>query len=243
MTQNIYDQADFFAGYSQLPRSLHGLDGAPEWPDLQAMLPDLKGKRVLDLGCGFGWFCRWAADQGAAEVFGLDVSENMLTRARSETSSAAVRYERADLETVAIQPAAYDLIYSSLALHYLVDLARLTAEVRRGLASGGAFVFSVEHPIVTCSTHQQFIADAEGRKHWPVSGYLSEGRRVTDWLAKGVVKQHRTLATYLNLLTNNGLSLTQIKEWGPTAAQIAAKPAWAVERERPMFLLVSARAP
>lgn len=62
MTQNIYDQADFFAGYSQLPRSLHGLDGAPEWPDLQAMLPDLKGKRVLDLGCGFGWFCRWAAD-------------------------------------------------------------------------------------------------------------------------------------------------------------------------------------
>lgn len=167
----------------------------------------------------------------------------MLTRARSETSSAAVRYERADLETVAIQPAAHDLIYSSLALHYLVDLVRLVSEVRRGLTARGAFVFSVEHPIVTCSTHQQFIADAEGRKHWPVSGYLSEGRRVTDWLAKGVVKQHRTLATYLNLLTNNGLSLTQIKEWGPTDAQIAAKPAWAVERERPMFLLVSARAP
>ena len=243
MTQNIYDQADFFAGYSQLPRSLHGLDGAPEWPDLQAMLPDLKGKRVLDLGCGFGWFCRWAADQGAEAVLGLDVSENMLTRARTETTNAAVRYERADLETVAIQPAAYDLIYSSLALHYLVDLARLIAEVRRGLVSGAAFVFSVEHPIVTCSTHQQFIVDAEGRKHWPVSGYLSEGKRVTDWLAKGVVKQHRTLATYLNLLTNDGFSLTQIKEWGPTDAQIAVKPAWAMERERPMFLLVSARAP
>lgn len=66
MTQNIYDQADFFAGYSQLPRSIQGLDGAPEWPDLMAMLPGVKGKRVLDLGCGFGWFCRCAAGDEAA---------------------------------------------------------------------------------------------------------------------------------------------------------------------------------
>ncbi len=234
MTQNIYDQADFFAGYSQLPRSLQGLDGAPEWPDLMAMLPGIKRKSLLDLGCGFGWFCRWAAERGASSALGLDVSDNMLTQARTETANPAVRYERADLETVAIQPAAYDLIYSSLALHYLVDLIRMIAQVRRGLRPGGAFVFSVEHPIVTGS---------EGAKHWPVSGYLSEGERVTDWLAKGVVKQHRTLASYLNLLANNGLILTQIKEWGPTDAQIAARPAWAVERERPMFLLVSARAP
>lgn len=62
MSQNIYDEPGLFEGYAQLPRSLHGLAGAPEWPALQAMLPDLAGKRVLDLGCGYGWFCRAARD-------------------------------------------------------------------------------------------------------------------------------------------------------------------------------------
>ncbi|MGY3146402.1 2-polyprenyl-3-methyl-5-hydroxy-6-metoxy-1,4-benzoquinol methylase [Bradyrhizobium sp. USDA 3397] len=58
MAQNIYDNPDFFAGYSQLPRPVHGLDVAPEWPEIRAMLPDLVGKRVVDLGCGFGWASR-----------------------------------------------------------------------------------------------------------------------------------------------------------------------------------------
>jgi hypothetical protein len=57
MTQNIYDNDSFFAGYSRLPRSVEGLDGAPEWPALRAMLPEVSGRRAVDLGCGFGWFC------------------------------------------------------------------------------------------------------------------------------------------------------------------------------------------
>ena len=58
MAQNIYDNPEFFAGYSPLPRQIHGLDGAPEWPAVRAMLPYLTGKRVADLGCGFGWASR-----------------------------------------------------------------------------------------------------------------------------------------------------------------------------------------
>ncbi|MGH8430161.1 MAG: class I SAM-dependent methyltransferase, partial [Solimonas sp.] len=85
MTQNIYDDDAFFAGYSKLPRSVDGLDAAPEWPALQAMLPALEGRHVIDLGCGFGWFCRLAREAGAAHVLGLDVSENMLARARETT--------------------------------------------------------------------------------------------------------------------------------------------------------------
>jgi 2-polyprenyl-3-methyl-5-hydroxy-6-metoxy-1,4-benzoquinol methylase len=54
------------------------------------MLPDLSGLAVVDLGCGFGWFCRWAREHGAANVLGLDVSEKMLTRARAETSDPAI---------------------------------------------------------------------------------------------------------------------------------------------------------
>ena len=242
MSQNIYDQPGFFESYSRLPRSVHGLDGAPEWPDLQAMLPDLRGRRVLDLGCGFGWFCRFAQAQGARSVLGLDLSENMLARARSESSGEGVAYQRADLERVAIEPAAFDLIYSSLALHYIVDLPRLIEEIRRGLAPGGVFVFSVEHPMVTAATLQTFLKSADGRSYWPVAGYLDEGERVTDWLAPGVVKQHRSIACYLNLLIGSDFSLTQIKEWGPSNHQIEANPAWVLERDRPMFLLIAARA-
>ncbi len=58
MAQNIYDDAGFLAGYGRLRRSTEGLDGAPEWPALRALLPDLRGLDVVGLGCGFGRFCR-----------------------------------------------------------------------------------------------------------------------------------------------------------------------------------------
>ena len=72
MAQNIYDTPEFFAAYSRLDRSVAGLDGALEWPAVRALLPALSGLDVLDLGCGFGWFCRWARQQGAAHVTGVD---------------------------------------------------------------------------------------------------------------------------------------------------------------------------
>jgi SAM-dependent methyltransferase len=241
MTQNIYDNEHFFHRYSALPRSVQGLDGAPEWAALQAMLPQLEGKRVIDLGCGFGWFCRWAAAHGAAAVEGFDVSERMLERARSETQDARIRYTRADLETLSLPPECCDLTYSALALHYLADLRRLLAEARRALAHGGALVFSVEHPIYTAPRQPGWMQHASGRSVWPLDGYLDEGARSTDWLAKGVIKHHRTVADYVNALLACGFSLRRIEEWGPDAAQIAAHPEWALERERPMFLLLAAR--
>lgn len=149
MTQNIYDNEEFFEGYSRLPRSVEGLDGAPEWPALRAMLPDLRGRRVLDLGCGFGWFCRWARENGAERVLGLDVSMKMLERAQAETRDAAITYSKADMEQLELDPASFDLVYSSLALHYVVNLSRLMAQVHRCLVPSGSFVFSVEHPIYT----------------------------------------------------------------------------------------------
>jgi SAM-dependent methyltransferase len=240
MTQNIYDDETFFAGYSRLPRSVEGLDAAPEWPALRALLPPLAGRAALDLGCGFGWFCRWARGAGAARVLGIDVSEKMLARARATTRDGAIAYERADMETLALAPGAFDLAYSSLALHYVAGLERLIAELRRALAPGGRFVFSVEHPIFTAPSRPGWVADATGRKTWPVDRYLDEGPRTTDWLAAGVVKQHRTIATYVNLLVRHGFAVAHLEEWGPTAAQIEATPEWAVERDRPPFLLVAA---
>jgi len=243
MAQNIYDNPDFFAGYSQLNRSVHGLDGAPEWPALRAMLPPLAGLRVVDLGCGFGWFCRWARAQGAASMLGLDVSEKMLARAATETRDKAIRYRRADLETLDLDPAAFDLAYSSLTLHYIADLPRLLAAVHRALVPGGRFVLSTEHAIYTAPRHPGWVAGPDGNRTWPLDQYAVEGPRTTDWLAPGVVKQHRMIGTTLTALLRAGFSLTEVVEWAPTDPQVAARPALAEERDRPMFLLVAARKP
>lgn len=240
MTQNIYDTAEFFEGYSQMARSVHGLDGAPEWPALQALIPALAGSRVVDLGCGFGWFCRWAEAQGAAQVLGLDVSQNMLDRARATTPAGRITYQRADLENLALPAATYDLAYSSLTLHYIERLPELFAAIYRALTPGGHFVFSAEHPIYTAPAQPGFVQDATGRRVWPLNQYAVEGPRTTDWLAKGVIKQHRTLGTYLNQLIAAGFTITHVQEWAPTAEQLAAQPALDEERDRPMMVLVAA---
>lgn len=242
VAQNVYDDPDFFAAYAQLPRSVEGLDGAPEWSTLQAMLPPMAGLDVVDLGCGYGWFCRWAAAAGAGRVVGLDLSARMLERAAADTDDEHVVYERADLEQVELGVGAFDLAYSSLAFHYLVPLDRVLGRVAGALRPGGSLVFSVEHPVCTAPRRPGFVpAPDDGRPLWPLDGYLAEGPRVTDWLAPGVVKQHRTVETYLRLLHRAGFELVDLVEWSPSAAQVAAQPAWAPEAERPYFLLVSAR--
>jgi SAM-dependent methyltransferase len=240
MAQNIYDTPEFFAGYSQMERSVHGLEGAAEWPSIRAMLPDPRGKAVLDLGCGFGWFCRWAREHGAAQVLGLDVSESMLAKAREMTADPAIRYQRADLEGVALPAASFDLAYSSLTLHYLENLSGLIEQVREALQPEGWFVFSVEHPIFTAPDRPEWT-ELAGRRYWLLNNYLVEGRRITDWLAPGVIKQHRMIGTYLMLLIRLGFTLRHVEEWSPSEQQIAIRPEWAEFRDRPMFLLVSAQ--
>ncbi len=241
MAQNIYDNPEFFAGYSQLPRQVHGLAAAPEWPALRAMLPDLMGRRVVDLGCGFGWFARWACEHGAASVLGLDLSETMITRARAETADPAVAYRIADLDALALPDAAFDLAYSSLAFHYVADFGRLVGTVHRSLAPGGDLVFSIEHPILMAAAHPRWGADEDGRRTWPVNRYAVEGERRTDWFTRGVLKYHRMIGTTLNTLIGAGFTIRRVEEFAPSPEQIAENPDLAEEVERPMFLLVSAR--
>jgi ubiquinone/menaquinone biosynthesis C-methylase UbiE len=205
------------------------------------LLPDLRGLNVLDLGCGFGWFCRWARQQGAAHILGIDVSERMLARSRATTQDTAIVYTRADLEHLKLSLEAFNVVYSSLALHYIENLNGLMSEVYRSLIPGGSLVFSVEHPMFTAPADPNWSLNAAGRKTWPIDSYLDEGPRATDWLAKGVIKQHRTLATYLNMLLRLGFAISHVEEWGPTAAQIASRPSLADDHQRPPFLLVAAR--
>ena len=125
MAQNIYDRPEFFARYSQLARSVHGLAGAPEWPAVRALLPDLAGKRIVDLGCGFGWFARWARAQGAAHVLGIDLSENMIARAMADNHHS----HWTSLNSAAPLGAAAMLGEEVSALQTLVDILSRSNEV------------------------------------------------------------------------------------------------------------------
>lgn len=222
MSQNIYDDPAFFAGYATLDRSVKGLEGAPEWPTIQQMLPPLSGLRVVDLGCGYGWFCRWA---------------------REMTRGEGIRYRCENLENLTLPANSCELVYSSLALHYLPDVAPLFATVYQALTPGGTLLFSAEHPIYTAPPQQGWLEDENGQKRWPVSHYQQEGERISNWFADGVKKQHRKLSTWINLLVAAGFIIEHLDEWGPTAEQIAAQPALDEEKERPMIFLLRARKP
>ena len=239
MAQNIYDDPEFFAGYSQLPRQVLGLEGAPEWPALQRLLPDLNGMCVVDLGCGFGWASRWMRSNGAASVLGIDLSQNMIGRAEADTDDAAIQYHVSDLATLELPHAAFDLAFSSLAFHYVEDFGRLVRTLVTALKPGGTLIFSIEHPIYMAATAPRWLIDA-GQKTWPVNGYFNEGERRTDWLAPHVLKYHRTLDTTLNTLIDAGFMLRQVVEFSPTREQIEEMPPLIEELERPMMLLISA---
>ena len=138
-------------------------------------------------------------------MLGIDLSERMLARAAADTTDERVEYERQNLEVLDLPDAAFDLAYSSLTLHYLADLDNVLAVLRRALVPGAAFVFSQEHPIYTAPRRPGFLTDASGATTWPLDGYLVEGPRTTDWLAPGVVKQHRTIGTLVAALPTKRL--------------------------------------
>ena len=97
MKENKYDSESFFKKYSEMSRSKQGLKGAGEWSELQKALPDFRGKRVLDLGCGYGWHCLYAAQNGAEYVLGTDISAKMLETAREKNSHETVSYTHLDV--------------------------------------------------------------------------------------------------------------------------------------------------
>lgn len=243
MPQNKYDDPDFFAQYSAMPRSVEGLNAAGEWYALRQLLPDLDDKRVLDLGCGFGWHCRYAREQKARQVVGVDLSEKMLARARELTADPAIDYRQMAIEDIDFPADRFEVVLSSLAFHYVADIDTVFARVFACLAPGGAFVFSVEHPIFSARAAQDWHYGPQGeRLHWPVDDYQAEGVRHSQWLTGDVIKYHRTLSTYLNAVMRAGFQITGIAE-APSPESLARHPEWRDEGRRPMFLLISAVRP
>ncbi len=105
-----------------MPRSIKGLEGAGEWHVLKALMPDMKDKKVLDLGCGFGWHCRVCHEQGARSVIGVDISEKMLEKAREKTKDPSISYIQMPIEDIDFKKSEFDVVISSLSfsLHQVI---------------------------------------------------------------------------------------------------------------------------
>ena len=236
----LYDNPTFFEKYSRMYRSQQGLAGAGEWPALKPLLPDFTGKRVLDLGCGYGWHCAYAARQGAKYVLGIDNSQKMLEVAKAKNSAPEIEYRRASIQELSLPEESFDLVFSSLAIHYLPDYPGLVEQVKGWLAPKGDFVFSVEHPIFTAQGPQDWVYGPEGEiLHFPVDNYFYQGQREAVFLGEKMTKYHRTLTTYLDTLLQNGFSLRRVVEPQPPASMMDL-PGMKDEMRRPMMLLVAA---
>ena len=230
---NPYDNPEFFAEYTKMSRSQLGLEGAGEWHQLAPMFPDLNGKSVLDLGCGYGWHCKFAADHGAVQVLGIDQSSLMIREAQRRNADSRIEYRVCSIHDFDYPAETCDLVISNLVLHYIEDLQQVYRLVYRTLKPGGIFLFNIEHPTFTAGVRQQFAADGT----WPVTDYYYPGQRTTDFLGYEVKKYHHTLTQILNGLLQTGFVLEAVEEAMPPQAWRDQMPE---EMQRPMMLLIQA---
>jgi SAM-dependent methyltransferase len=243
--QNIYDEPEFFAGYSRMERFGAGWTKAVEQPMYLDLVPEPAGLRVLDLGCGAGQLSYHLAQSGAAEVVAVDISRRMLGIAQAERAHPHVRYRLEAIEGLHFEPERFDLIVSSLAFHYVEDYRKLVRNIATWLAPGGVLVYSTEHPIYTGRLPGEgWVLDPRGeRVGWQIDNYFQEGLRQEHWFVEGVRKYHRTISTLLDELLLAGLRVERVIEPAPDAVRRARSQDDRDELRRPMFLLVRASRP
>ncbi|WFA09030.1 class I SAM-dependent methyltransferase [Tissierella sp. Yu-01] len=240
MKENKYDDKVFFEKYSQMSRSKEGLSCAGEWETLKKMLPDFTGKRILDLGCGYGWHSICAMENGASSVVGIDISQKMLEIAKEKTHFPEVEYICVAIEDMDFKEESFDIVLSSLAFHYIKDYKELIKKINKVLKPNGKLIFTVEHPVFTAYGTQDWYYDNNKEiLHFPVDNYYYEGKRITKFLGEDIVKYHRTITTYLNTLLINNFAINQIIEPQPPEDMMGI-PGMKDEMRRPMMLIISA---
>lgn len=237
-----YDNEEFFKQYAEMPRSKDGLSAAGEWHQLKPLIPPLDGSGVLDLGCGYGWHCRYAAENGARRVLGIDVSKRMLAEAKSRTTdNSIIEYRLCGIEEYEYPESTWDLVISNLALHYIEDISSVFMNVYKTLRSDGVFLFNIEHPVFTAGVNEDWVYDKDGApRFWPVDDYFMPGRRVTNFLGCSVVKYHHTLTQIISGLLNAGFTVDAVEEAEPPEEMMDI-PGMKDELLRPMMLIVRAK--
>lgn len=237
---NAYDNEKFFAEYAKMSRSREGLDAAGEWHQLKPLFPPLVGKSVLDLGCGYGWHCKFSVEKGANRVLGIDLSRKMIEEAGRRNGDGRIEYRVCGIEEYEYPEGAWDCVISNLALHYIENIGGIFQNVYRTLKQNGVFLFNMEHPVFTAGVGQDWVYSEDGKpRYWPMDDYFLPGERKTRFLGCDVVKQHHTLTQILMGLLKSGFILEAVEEAEPPREMMEI-PGMKDELRRPMMLLVKA---
>lgn len=243
-SQNIYDNPEFFDGYRKLRERKDNHNVLLEQPAMAELLPDLRGKTVLDLGCGYGNNCRDFVVRGADRVVGIDVSHKMLEVAEAENAMPQIEYRHMDMARLSSLSETFDFVYSSLAFHYIENFGKLMSDIHALLNPEGMLLYSQEHPLTTATVDDggHFNWDKNGNHvSYTFSNYNEPGKREASWFVDGVVKYHRPMGEILTTIAQSGFAIDIVCEPTPKPWAVEKNPALAKEWLRPCFLIVKAR--
>jgi ubiquinone/menaquinone biosynthesis C-methylase UbiE len=199
----------------------HSLRDDPYFQPVEALLGDVAGQRICDLACGQGRVARHLADLGA-RVVGVDLSAKLLAIARrhEQERPRGIAYVQADATSLdAAALGVFDGVLCFMALMDIADLAPTVRGVATILRPGGWFAFAILHPCFHTALSGE-IEMPEGTVR-TIGRYFQEGH----WRSESrpgppgkVGAYHRTLSTYVNVLSDAGLHLERLSE--PRAAPV-----------------------
>ena len=130
MIQNIlFNEEAVVEDYKTVRNKTESYNNLIEQPAMKLLLPDLKNKSVLDMGCGFGINCIDFLRRGAVKITGIDISEKMLDFAKAENSDVNIKYIKLGMERINELDSKFDFVYSSLAIHYIADFEKLIKDI------------------------------------------------------------------------------------------------------------------
>lgn len=176
-------------------------DGNPlqalEQPRVRALLNNVNGQRILDMGCGTGRHALWCAEQGA-HVTAIDFSQGMLDQARKKPGADQVTWQTHDLhQPLPFNDAAFDAVVSGLVLEHIKDLDLFFSEAARVLIPQGNLVVSAMHPAM-------FLRNSMARFTDPTSGNV---------ITPGSLPH--AIPDFLTAALKTSLTLTHISEHRP----------------------------
>lgn len=242
--QNIYDDETFFKEYKTLRETDNNYNILLEQPAIHKLLPDIRGKSVLDLGCGCGHNCIEFAKMGASEVVGVDISKKMLDVAMAESSGDTIRYINMSMTELRDLNQKFDFVYSSLAFHYVKDFDVLMTDIYSLLNENGCLLFSQQHPIVTATVggNGHYNCDENNnRVSYTFSNYAEPGERKITWYVDGVIEYHRTFGNIINSIANAGFIIDAMDEPLPDEYALSKRPKLIAEFIKPTFLIIRAK--
>lgn len=215
-----------------------------EQTKMRHFLPDVRGKKVLDIGCGFGKNCKDFIERGALRVLGIDSSMRILEIARREEQHRDIEYLNLEAEKLHELHEKFDIVYSSLVFQYVEDFEKLVIDISDVLKQDGILLFSQEHPVITASSGKNlgWNHDEKGREiSYTFTNYNIPGMRGSRWFIDDVIKYHRTMGEIVTTLARHGFCVEVLDETAPDRALMEKYPRLKKELLRPGYLIIRAR--